>query len=54
MQNLDEISLMNFVFFTVMLIGGREGNVFTRNVLKDTFGPICGDNWNYVQVINSF
>ena len=37
---------------TVMLIGGMEGNVFTRNILTDAFGPICGDTWNNISVID--
>ena len=33
-----------------MLIGGKEGNVYTRIAEMDTFGAVCDDTWNLISV----
>jgi hypothetical protein len=34
----------------VLLIGGNEGNIFTRNPTTNQIGPVCGDTFTVKEV----
>ncbi len=39
-----------YKIFLVMLIGGKEGNVYATVTETNAFGPVCDDTWNLISV----
>jgi hypothetical protein len=51
-----EANFISFCFVNlepVLLIGGNEGNIYTRNPSTNQHGPICGESFS-VKEVNLF